>query len=62
METIEKVYTGRNLCSISDGEAANKALYNVHINSKLDGDCHQSVVKLAEHSIQLAMGARTYRS
>ena len=59
-ENIEKVYTDRNICSFSDSEAAIKALDIVHINYKLDGDCHQSVVKLAEHNrIQLAMGART---
>jgi hypothetical protein len=59
MEDIEKRY----ICSISDGKAAIKALDNVHINSKLFGDSHQYVVKLAEHNrIQLAMGARSYGS
>lgn len=63
MENIGKVYTDRNICSFSDTEAAIKALDNVCINYKFDGDCHQSVVKLAEHNrIQLAMGARTHES
>jgi hypothetical protein len=47
----------------SDSEAAIKALDNVHMNYKLFGDCHQSVVKLADQNrIQLAMDARMYGS
>jgi len=40
MENIEKGYTGRNMYFISDSQ----------INSKLVWDCHQSLVKLAEHN------------
>jgi len=63
MGNIEKTYTDRNICIFSDSEAPTKALDNVLTNYKLFGDCHQSVVKLAEYKrIQLAMGARMYGS
>jgi hypothetical protein len=39
MENIEKVYTGRDMYFLSDS----------HINFTLVWDCHQSLVKLAEH-------------
>jgi uncharacterized protein YlaI len=39
---------------LSDGQAANKALNNFQINSKLVFECHQSLAKMAEpKSIQL---------
>jgi hypothetical protein len=54
MENIEKGYTGRNICILSDSQAAIKALDSYPMNSKLVWDCHQSLVKLAEHNrIQL---------
>jgi hypothetical protein len=54
MENIEKGYTGRNIYILSDSQAAIKALDSFQINSKLVWDCHQSLVKLAEHNrIQL---------
>jgi ribonuclease HI len=54
MENIEKGYIGRNSCILSDSQAAIKALDSYQINSKLVWDCHQSLVKLAEHDrIQL---------
>jgi hypothetical protein len=53
MESTEKGYKGRNIYILSDSQAAIKAL-NVKINSKLVWDCHQSLVRLAEHNrIQL---------
>ena len=51
---MEKGYTGRNIYSLPDSQAASKAIDIVLINSKLVCDCRQSMVKLAEHnSIQL---------
>jgi hypothetical protein len=49
-----KNYKGRNICILSDSQAAIKALNNFQVNSKLVWDCYQSLVKLAEHNrIQL---------
>jgi hypothetical protein len=42
-------HTGRNIYIPSNSQEAIKALDSVQINSKLVGDCHQSMVKLAEH-------------
>jgi predicted transcriptional regulator len=54
MEKVGKGYTGRNISIISDSQAAIKDLESFQINSKLVWDCHQSLVKLAEHNrIQL---------
>ena len=54
MENVEKGYAGRNIYILSDSQAAIKALDNFQKNSKLIWDCHQSLVKLAEHKrIQL---------
>jgi hypothetical protein len=54
MENIEKGYTGRNIYILSDGQAAITTLESFQINSKLVWDCHQSMVKVAEHNrIQL---------
>jgi ribonuclease HI len=54
MDSIEKGYTDRNIYILSDSQAAIKALDSFQINSKLVWDCHQSLVKLAEHNrIQL---------
>jgi hypothetical protein len=53
-ENIEKGYTEKKICILSDSQAAIKALDSFQINSKLVWDCHQSLVKLAEHNrIQL---------
>jgi ribonuclease HI len=53
MENTEKGYTGRTPISF-DSQAAIKALDGFQINSNLVWDCHQSLVKLAEHNgIQL---------
>jgi hypothetical protein len=43
MEKTEKGYRSRN------SQAAIKVLDSFEINSKLIWDCHQSLVKLAEH-------------
>jgi ribonuclease HI len=54
MENTEKGYKGRNIYILSDSQAAIKVLNNFQINSKLDWDCQQSLVRLAEHNgIQL---------
>jgi ribonuclease HI len=54
MENIEKGYKGRNIYILSDSQADIKALNNFQINSKLVWDCHQSLMRLAEHkSVQL---------
>jgi ribonuclease HI len=55
MENIEEGYTGRNIyCILSDSETVIKAVDSFHINFKLVWECHQSLVKLAEHDrIQL---------
>jgi hypothetical protein len=54
MENIEKGYTGRNIYILSGGQAAITTLESFQINSKLVWDCHQSMVKVAEHNwIQL---------
>jgi ribonuclease HI len=50
MDNIEKGYTGRSIYILSNSQAAVKALDHFQINSKLVWDCHQSVVKLAEHN------------
>jgi ribonuclease HI len=49
IENIEKGYRGRNIYILSGSPAAIKALNNFQINSKLVWDCHQSLVRLAEH-------------
>jgi ribonuclease HI len=47
-------YTGRNMYILSDSQAAIKALDSFQIYFKLVWDCHQYLVKLAEHNrIQL---------
>jgi ribonuclease HI len=54
MENIEKGYTGRKIYILSASQVAIKALDSFQIDSKLVWDCHQSLVKLAEHNrIQL---------
>jgi ribonuclease HI len=50
MENTEKGYKGRNIYILSDSQAAIKALNNFQINSKLVWDCHQSLMRLAEHN------------
>jgi ribonuclease HI len=49
VENIEKGYKGRNIYNISDSQVAIKVLHNFQINSKLDLDCHRSLVTLAEN-------------
>jgi len=56
MENIEKGYTGRNINILSDGQAAITALESFQINSISVWDCHQSLMKLAEHTwIQMVL-------
>jgi hypothetical protein len=47
MENIEK---DRNIYILADNQAAIEALNNVQISSKPVWDCHQSLVRLAEHN------------
>jgi hypothetical protein len=49
MENPRKDYRGRNIYIFSDSHAAIKALDSLQINSKFAWECHQSLVKLAEH-------------
>jgi hypothetical protein len=54
MENVVKDYTGGNIYILSNRQAAVTALDRSHINSKLVWDCHQSMMKLADHNrIQL---------
>jgi ribonuclease HI len=50
MENIEKGYKSWNIYILSDSQAAIKALNNFQINSKLVWDCHQSLMRLAQHN------------
>jgi len=50
MENIEKGWRGRNIYILSDSRMAIKALNNFQINYKTVWDCHQYLVKLAEHN------------
>jgi ribonuclease HI len=50
MENLDKGYISRNIYILSDSRAAIKALDIFQISSKLVWDCHQSLVKLAEHN------------
>ena len=54
MENIEKGCTGWNIYILSDSQAALESLDSLQINFKLVWDCHQYLLKLAEHNrIQL---------
>jgi ribonuclease HI len=54
VEDIEKSCTCGNICILSDSQPTVKAFECFQINSKLVWDCHQSMLKLAEHKrIQL---------
>jgi ribonuclease HI len=50
MEDTEMDYKGRNMYVLSINQVAIKVLNNSQINSKLLWDCHNSLVKLAEHN------------
>jgi len=50
MGNIEKGYKDRNIYILLNIQAASKVLNNFQINSKLLWDCHQSLLKLAEHN------------
>lgn len=49
MENTAMDYKGRNIYALSNNQVAIKALNNFQVNSKLVWDCHNSLVKLAEH-------------
>jgi ribonuclease HI len=50
MENTEDSCKARNICILSDSQAAIKVLNNFQINSKLVWDCHQSLVRLTDHN------------
>lgn len=50
MEDIEMDYKGRNMYVLSNNQVAIEVLNNFQINSKLVWDCHNSLMKLAEHN------------
>jgi predicted RNA binding protein with dsRBD fold (UPF0201 family) len=61
MGNVEKGYKDGNIYILLNIQAAIKVLNNFQINSKLLWDCHQSLLKLAEHNrVQVLMGARTH--
>jgi ribonuclease HI len=50
MENTKNGYKDRNIYILLDSQTAIKAHNNFQINSALVGDCHQSLLKLAEHN------------
>jgi hypothetical protein len=48
-ENLDWGYRNRNICILSASEAADKALDDCQIISKLVWNCHQFLVKLAQH-------------
>jgi hypothetical protein len=62
IENTDKGYRSKNTYTLSDNQVAIKALDNCQINFKLVWDCHQSLLKLAEHyGVQLIRGPRHSR-
>jgi len=60
---MEKDYTGRNICILSDSQTAVNGLECFQLNSKLVWEDHQSMVILAErYRIQLVWVPRHMRS
>jgi hypothetical protein len=53
MVNVEGGYTYRNIYSLSYSQVAIMDLESFQINFKLVWNCHQSLVKLTEHRIQL---------
>jgi ribonuclease HI len=50
VENLDRNYRNRNISIPLDSQATIEALDNYQINSKLVWDCHQDLVKLAEHN------------
>jgi len=50
MGNLEKGYMDRDIYILLNIQAAIKVLNNFQMNSKLLWDCHQSLLKLAEHN------------
>jgi hypothetical protein len=44
VENLDRNNRNRNIYTLSESQAAIKALYNYHFNSKLVWNCHQSFV------------------
>jgi hypothetical protein len=49
-ENLDRNYRNRNICILSDSQAALKALDKHQINSKLVCDCYQTLMELANHN------------
>jgi ribonuclease HI len=50
LQNLDRNYKNRNICILSDSQAAIKALGKYQITSKLAWDCHQSLIQLAKHN------------
>jgi ribonuclease HI len=50
VENLDRNYKNRNTHILSDSQAAIKALGKHQTTSKLDWDCHQSLIQLAKHN------------
>jgi hypothetical protein len=50
VENLDRNYDYRNICILSDSQAAIKALRNYRITTKLVWDYHQLLMQLAEHN------------
>jgi hypothetical protein len=60
VEHLDRNYKNRNICILSDSQAAIKALDKHRITSKLVWDWHQSLTQLARNNkSSIDMGART---
>jgi ribonuclease HI len=51
VENLDRNYKNRNICFLSDSQAAIKALGEHQITLKLVWDCHQSLAQLTRHNI-----------
>jgi rRNA-processing protein FCF1 len=49
-ENLDRNYRNRNIYILSDSQAALKALDKHQINSKLDWDCYQTLMEVANHN------------
>jgi ribonuclease HI len=53
VENVHRNYKNINIYILSDSQASFKALSQQQITSKLVWDCHQSLIQLARHNIQV---------
>jgi predicted transcriptional regulator len=60
VENLDRNYKNRNICILSDSQAAINAFGKYQITAKLVWDCHQSLIQLAKHNKSSTdMGARS---